>query len=172
MKIDIMPQNVHFLYLADFSNNVYFGTLKLKHLGQIPTNLNCVHFLFFWFPGLQAFFSSWYLKLLHTSYKSPQCAKLPCDNINCKHKCTKSYTVCVTFYILQLYMLVSLDIVWNLTTTKKAMCNCEFGSFRVWKKVKKVRWFDICIWYPLSLLVWNWTKCQGQFYIFYLDSVH
>ena len=27
IKIHLMPQNVDFLYLADFSNNIYFETL-------------------------------------------------------------------------------------------------------------------------------------------------
>ena len=69
-KNDVMPQNVHFLNLADFSNNIYFGTLKLKHLGQIPTIFNWVHFLFFWFPGFWAFSSFLVLKVTLRQYKS------------------------------------------------------------------------------------------------------
>ena len=53
-----MPQNVRFLNLPDFSNNIYFGTLKLKHLGQIPTN-----FRVFSFPTISTVFSFLVLKV-------------------------------------------------------------------------------------------------------------
>ena len=97
-KNDVMPQNVHFLNLADFSNNIYFGTLKLKHLGQIPTIFNWVHFLFFWFTGLRAFSSFLVLKVTtYFIWITPKC-KIACYNTNRKHKCLKSFNCVYIFF--------------------------------------------------------------------------